>query len=308
MKKAFAESLLQLMENRKKQKGKEVYFMVGDLGYAAFEEIRKKYPRNFINAGISEQNMIGVASGFSLLGNDVFVYSIIPFLLYRTFEQIRNDICYHNLPVRLIGVGAGLAYSEAGSTHHPLEDLKVADSLPNLTILNPSDPKEVEIFMDKIKTVRGPVYMRLGKNNEPVLHSMHNEIEIGRALKLVEGDKILIVSTGILTRVALEVADMLNKEIPKSTEVLEIHTFKPFDKETLLSSSENKELIVTIEDNTGALYEKVTSAIAFTGKKSSLSFKFPDEFTHYAGTREHLFDSYGINTIKIYNKINEILK
>ncbi len=306
MKKTFAKLLLQLLDEQDKSQNK-TYFIVGDLGYAAFEEIREKHQMNFINAGVSEQNMIGVASGFSVLGNEVFVYSIIPFLLYRTFEQIRNDICYHNLPVRLIGAGAGLAYSEAGSTHHPLEDLKVADALPNITILSPSDPKEVEIFMRKMKTIQGPVYMRLGKNNEPILHKSHDEIKIGKALKLAEGNEILIVSTGVVTKVALEVADILNQEMPKSTEVLEIHTFKPFDEEALLSSSEGKKLIVTIEDNTGALSEKVKSAIAFTGEKDSLAFKFPDEFTHSAGTREYLFDKYGINTKNIYNKIKEVL-
>ncbi len=258
--------------------------------------------------GLSEQNMIGVSAGMASLGKKVFVYSIIPFLLYRTFEQVRDDLCYPNLPVRMVGVGAGLAYADAGATHQPLEDLKVADALPNLTILSPSDPQEVRLFMQNIDSIKGPVYMRLSKNEDLVLHSEDLRIEIGKALRLTTGKKILIVSSGILTKVALEVAGMLNKDEKDTAEVLEIHTFKPFDYGAVIGSAKGKAIIVTIEDNTGALAEKVASTLAGKEVQSFLPFKLPDEFTHVAGTKEYLFKSYGISASDIYSRIKSVMK
>ena len=305
MRKAFAESLLGIMDLEKKNEKKDTYLITGDLGFSVFEQIRERHPDKFINAGISEQNMIGVSAGLALTGKKVFVYSIIPFLLYRPFEQVRNDICYHNLPVRLIGVGAGLAYSDAGSTHLPFEDLKVADAIPNLTVLSPSDPREVEIFMKQIEDFKKPVYMRLAKNEPSIEHGEYNSIKIGKALKLRDGDKILVISTGIMTRAALELANMLDKD-GESVEVLEIHTLKPFDYPAIVSAAEGKSLVVTIEDSTGALFDKVASSII--GKNSKvIKFSLPDEFVHVSGSRDYLFDKYGLTAKKMYAKIKEVI-
>ncbi len=303
MRKAFANSLLEIMDREKEKK--DTYLITGDLGFSVFEPIRERHPDRFINAGVSEQNMIGVSAGLALTKKKVFVYSIIPFLLYRPFEQVRNDICYHNLPVRLVGVGAGLAYSDAGSTHLPFEDLKVADSIPNLTILSPSDPTEVEIFMKQMEILNKPVYMRLAKTEPNIEHGKHNSIKIGRALELREGDKILIVSTGIMTRAAMELADMLDKE-KGSVGVLEIHTLKPFDYPAIISAAEGKRLIVTIEDSTGALFDKVASSVTGMDLKI-IKFSLPDEFVHTAGSRDYLLDKYGLTARKMYEKIKEVV-
>jgi transketolase len=303
MRNAFVNGLLNIME-RERNKGRELtYLLTGDIGFSAFEKIREEHPKQFMNMGLSEQNMVGVSAGMASLGKKVFVYSIIPFFLYRAFEQVRNDICYSNLPIRMVGTGAGLAYANAGITHQPLEDLRIADALPNLTILSPSDPKEVELFMQKIDSIKGPAYMRLSRNGEPMLHGEDLRIDIGKALRLTTGDRILIVSSGILTKVALEVADMLNKEEKNTVEVLEIHTFKPFDHSAVISSAKGKELVITIEDDTGALAEKVATALAGKEIQHFLSFKLPDEFTHVSGTTEYLFKSYGISASDIYRKI-----
>ena len=303
MRKAFANSLLEIMDHEKEKN--DTYLITGDLGFSVFEPIRERHPDRFVNAGVSEQNMIGVSAGLALTRKKVFVYSIIPFLLYRPFEQVRNDICYHNLPVRLVGVGAGLTYPDAGSTHLPFEDLKVADAIPNLTILSPSDPTEVEIFMKQMEILNEPVYMRLAKNEPKIEHGKHNSIKIGRALELREGNKILIVSTGIMTRVAMELADMLDKE-KGSIGVLEIHTLKPFDYSAIISAAEGKRLIVTIEDSTGALFDKVASSVTGMDLKI-IKFSLPDEFVHTSGSRDYLLDRYGLTARKMYEKIKRVV-
>lgn len=305
MRNAFTTELSVIIEKEESKKIKKTYLLTGDLGFAVFDEIKKKYPERVINSGISEQNMVGTASGMAMLGKDVFIYSIIPFLLYRTFEQVRNDICYPNLPVKLIGVGASLSYADAGATHHPLEDLKVADSLINLTVLSPSDPEEVRVLMKQIHTINGPVYMRITRNGEPIIHNKHSEIKLGKALKLIEGRDVLIISTGVVTKIALEAADIISKEKRKSVEVLEIHTFKPFDYDTVRKEALGKNLVVSVEDNTGALSEKVASAILGLEKPKLISFKLPNEFTHISGTRDYLFDTYGISTKEIVSAIRK---
>ncbi len=303
MRNAFAKSLFEIIEKEKSSGSNMTFLMTGDLGFSLFDKLREDYSERFINMSVSEQNMIGAAAGMAMMGKNVFVYSIIPFLLYRPFEQIRNDICYHNLPVRLIGFGANFSYPESGATHHPFEDLKIADALPNLTILSPSDPKEVEVFMHKMTEIRGPVYMRLSRTKEQQTHNIHNSIQTGKALKLASGSDILIVATGALTNTAVEIAKKINTDKADTAEVLEIHTFKPFDHNGVMYSAEGKKLVVTIEDNTGALAEKVASTVAGREKQKFLQFKFPDKFTDVSGSKEYLLKRYGLSETDIYNKI-----
>jgi transketolase len=252
--------------------------------------------------------MVASDYGVAKMGKNILIYSIIPFILYRAFEQIRNDICYPDLPVKLIGTGAGFAYGEAGSTSHPFKDPRIAAALPNITVLSPSDPKEVEVFISKIRDLKHPVFMRLGRNGEPILHNKHKSILMGRALKLTEGEDVLIISTGAVTKVALEVAKSLNlrREV---AEVLEMHTFKPFDDQSVVHSAQDKKLVITIEDNNGALEERVAKALASNGINTKfMSFSVPDQFTHIAAKPEYLMNSYGISYNNIIARIKSVLQ
>lgn len=297
MRNTFAGYLLNEMDR------KETYLLTGDLGFSAFEKIREKHHRYFMNMGISEQNMIGVAAGLLHSGKTVFVYSIIPFLVFRALEQIRNDVCYANLPARIIGVGAGFSYSDAGPTHHSTEDVSVMSSLPNLTVLNPSDPIQVKMLLEAANMVKGPIYMRLGKNGEPILHSEEYSLEIGKASKLSEGNEILIVSTGTILKNAISVSKMLEKN-GLSCDLLEIHTPKPFDSEFVASSATSKKLIVTIEESTGWLFSSVAQALANIKHERIVPFKLPDQFVHISSQKkEWLWDYYGLSVSSIYKKI-----
>lgn len=300
MRSTFAKELQSIMNAR------EAYLLTGDLGFSVFDDLRKIHPKYFLNMGVAEQSMVGISAGLANSGKEVYVYSIVPFIMYRAFEQIRNDICYPNLPVRLIGVGAGLSYSDAGPTHHSIEDVAISTALPNLTVLSPSDPKEVEFFMRKMITINGPVYLRISKRGEPLLHSMHKNMKIGRALKIANGNDVLIVSTGAITKQAIETAQILEKE-GTSCEILDLHTLKPFDYKSVINSARNKKLVVTVEENSGGLASMVALALSSIGGPKQLQFKLLDEFSHVSGSREYLLNNYGLNPSKMAVKIKKAI-
>lgn len=151
----------------KRKYNKNIFLVTGDLGYSVMEEFITKFPSNYINAGVAEQNMIGFTAGLSLEGNKVYVYSINNFVVFRALEQIRNDICYHNLKVKIVTVGSGFSYGTAGYTHYGIEDITIVRALPNITIFCPADPIQLSFIFNEINNYKTPLYLRLGKGNEP---------------------------------------------------------------------------------------------------------------------------------------------
>ena len=302
MRNAFVKELIEQMNV-----DENTVLLTADVGWNSFDHIREKYPDRFVNMGLSEQAMAGVAAGMAKMGKNVFMYSIIPFMLYRAFEQVRDDICYPDLSVRLVGTGASFSYGEAGSTHQPFEDLRIASALPNMVVLSPSDPREVEVLFKRMKDVKHPVYMRLGRTGEPIIHNKHDNIVLGKTLKLTDGKDILIVSTGFVTKEALEVAEILNAK-DNVVEVIEMHTFKPFDYESVIDAAEGKKLVITVEDNNGALEEKVANALLKAKTRSGfISFKIPDQFTHVSAKQDYILQSYGISPDNIINQIRTVM-
>ena len=159
------------------------------------KQFKKLYPDRYYNMGIAEQNMIGVAAGLAMRGKKPYVYSIIPFLIMRSYEQVRVDICYHNLDIKLIGSGGGVAYGPAGATHHAIEDLSLMRGLPNMDVISPGDPYEAKNALQKSYENNNPTYIRLSKNNEPMLHSnlKDENFKIGKSICMKEGKNIAIV-------------------------------------------------------------------------------------------------------------------
>ena len=282
------------------EEGRDSYILSGDLGFGAFDKFRKQYPKRFINAGIAEQSMIGIGCGLAKAGKEVFAYSILPFAVYRPFEFIRNDAAYNDIPIRVVGVGVGFDYDLAGNTHFGLEDIQVMTAISNLIVISPSDGKETEILMDKMKEINKPIYLRLSKKSEESIHSMYKDIIIGKALKLREGKDILILSTGKITETAIKVCELL-KDSGLSAELLEYHTLKPFDKSALYHSCEGKKLIITIEENTGGFNLIVSRALHELGITTQLhEFYLPDEFPHMVGSREWMLKEAGLSAEEIF--------
>lgn len=189
----------------------EIFFVVGDLGYSVVEPFANEFPDRFLNAGVAEQNMTGVAAGLASEGWHVFTYSIANFPTLRCFEQIRNDIAYHNLPVTVVAVGAGMAYGSLGYSHHAVQDIAVIRALPEIAVLSPADPGETRECVQWLSANPCPSYLRLGKAGEPNLHTVSGGA--GGPLEIIHGDgRCAIVTMGSILKVALDAAAVLAGE------------------------------------------------------------------------------------------------
>jgi transketolase len=243
MRTAFVKTLLALA-----QEHSDIMLVTGDLGFTVLEEFRDTLPKQYLNAGVAEQNMIGVAAGLALCGKRVFVYSIIPFATYRCLEQTRNDVCYHNLPVCVVGVGAGYSYGYQGSTHHALEDISVMRSLPNISVVCPGDPLEAAAAVRAIAEARTPAYLRLGKAGEPNIHTSMPDFHLGKALRLSDGKDLTIIATSTMLETGKAAADLLIKE-GHSVRFVSMPCVKPIDEEEIARAATETKLIVTIEEH-----------------------------------------------------------
>lgn len=219
MRDRFIKSLI-----REAESNENLMLIVGDLGYGVIDEFEKRFPAQFINAGVAEQNMIGMAAGLAKIGYKVFVYSIANFPTFRCLEQIRNDVVYHDLDVSIVAIGAGFSYGTLGYSHHAIEDLAVMRSMPGVKIYSPCDPNKVEeCFIDAIK-VKGPKYFRLGKNGEPELPNMPQISD--NTINHTTSEK-LVISTGAI------IAEAYSAQVKLKTEgievdILPINIIKPF--------------------------------------------------------------------------------
>jgi transketolase len=224
-----------------------VIFMTADMGAFSLERFRRDFPDRFINVGISEQNLVSVAAGLAMEGKRVFLYAIIPFITLRCLEQIKVDLCVMNLPVAIIGAGAGFTYSSDGPTHHAIEDVSVMRALPGLTIYNPDDQITAQYAARQAWLATGPVYVRLDKGGWPLLREPNEDLSAGFSM-LRNGCQVLIVTTGSMTHVALKVADAVS-ESGVSAGVIDLYRLKPVAAE-LVESARKFKLVVTLEEHT----------------------------------------------------------
>ena len=193
------------------KKNKNLFLLTGDLGFSVLEPFREENPKRFFNMGVSEQNMMGVAAGLSLEGNKVFTYSISNFATSRCHEQVRNDICYHNLDVTIVSTGGGLAYGALGYTHHGIEDIAIMRCLPNMTVYVPSDRFELDLCFDKILCNKGPKYLRLSRGKEPDIYQK----AIPKSTEIIELEKssdITLFSCGPILEQAIECVEYFKKK------------------------------------------------------------------------------------------------
>ena len=225
-----------------------IWLVCGDLGFSVLEQFAERFPDRYVNAGVAEQNMTGVAAGLALSGKTVFTYSIANFPVMRCLEQIRNDVCYHNLNVKIVAVGGGLAYGSHGYTHHGVEDLAVTCCLPNLVVAAPGDPKEAREVARLAATVPGPSYIRIGKAGEPILHPGEIHLSIGASLTVCTGDDITLACTGGMLESTLRVADALNAQGYSAT-VVSFPYLSPFDSVALLGAAQRTSVLATIEEH-----------------------------------------------------------
>jgi transketolase len=290
------------------KKDKKIAVLVADISPAgAISNFREEFPNRFINTGVSEQSMIGIAAGLALKGMRPFCYTIATFALYRPFEMIRVDLCYQNLPVTVIGMGAGLVYSTLGSTHHTIEDIAVASAIPNMTVICPCDPEEMKLATEWCGTKsKGPVYMRLGKKGEKTFTKYAVEpFKIGKIRKIENGKDYAIITYGTLISVANEVKIKLAKKKINAS-LYSCHTIKPLDENGIKKIFKNYKNIIVMEEHVpnGGLSDKILSLAYKNKSKSKIrTFTLKDEFIHFYGTYSELLNKHGISSNKIVSSI-----
>lgn len=258
MRTAFIETLCELAEQDER-----IWLLTGDLGYSVLERFASRFPNRYVNVGVAEQNMIGVATGLAMCGKIVFVYSIANFPTFRCLEQIRNDACYHNADVKIVTVGGGFAYGSLGYTHHGVEDMAIMRALPNMTVIAPGDPVETGLATRAIRDWPGPCYLRLGKAGEPLVHQVEPRFQIGKSLVVREGSDVTLIGTGTMLKIAIEVADLLAEQSLQAR-VLSMHTIKPPDRDAILDAARETSGVVTLEEHStiGGLGSTVSEVLA----------------------------------------------
>lgn len=285
MRTTFLNTLLQIAE-----RDPRVWLLTADLGYSVLEPFIERFPDRYVNVGVAEQNLIGVAAGLAHSGLRPFVYSIANFPTLRCLEQIRNDLCAPGFPVTIVSVGGGLAYGAQGYTHHGVEDLAVMRSLPGLTVVAPADPVETRLATEAIATLPGPAYLRLGKANEPILHSREPRFRVGKAIVARPGRDLALFSTGGMLGAALAAAEHLERD-GTSTRVVSMPTLKPFDAAYARKAAREVRAIATVEEHrvTGGLGSAMAETIAEAGIRVRFRrLGIPDRVYHDIGGQEYL--------------------
>lgn len=243
MRNAFVNSLMDWAK-----RDPSLWLLNGDLGYSVLEPFAQAFPDRYLNVGIAEQTMAGVAAGLAAAGQRVVYYSIANFSTLRCLEQIRNDICSHNLPVLIVSVGGGTVYGSAGYTHFAVEDLNIMRCLPNISVLAPGDPMEVNALMGWVEKQGCPAYLRLGRGGEPVIHKSMVDLKTGYPLVVRDGKDVAIVSTGALLQEALAAAEQARLSI----RVVSVPFIKPFAPDALIDAIAPCRHAVLIEEQRGA--------------------------------------------------------
>jgi len=296
MRGAFISTLIELAKSDEK-----IFLLTGDLGFFVLEGFRDEFPKRFLNAGVAEQNMIGVATGLALSGKIVFVYSIIPFVTMRCLEQLRNDVCMHNMNVKIIGVGAGLHYGSAGPSHHAIEDIGVLRSMPNMVIVSPATAQDTYDAVEFAIEHQGPVYIRLGKSCDSVECPRQTDRSIQKAVLLEQGDDVTIISTGTILSVAEQVTEIL-KDNRVAVRLINMRTIKPIDAEAISKAATETKAIFTIEEHNiiGGLGSAVSEVLAeLSCRVLFRRFALPDRFIEDVGDRKYLIEKSGLGADQI---------
>ena len=258
MRNTFINTLCELAEEDER-----IWLLTGDLGFSVLEHFVNRFPGRYVNVGVAEQNMTGVAAGLAMSGKIVFTYSIANFPTLRCLEQIRNDVCYHQLDVKIVAVGGGLAYGSSGYTHHAIEDLAVMRAMPNMKVVAPGDPFEAREVTRAVAHESGPCYLRLGKAGEPYVHQRPPAFSIGRAIQVREGFDAAVLSTGGMLQTAVEAAEVCARQ-GRSVAVYSVPWIKPLDVALLRELVGRFALLVTVEEarSSGGLGGAVAELLA----------------------------------------------
>jgi transketolase len=291
-------------------KDKDVYILTANLGFKFLDNIRKNCPDQFFDIGVAEANMIGIASGLALSGKNVYCYSIIPFLTMRAYEQIRIDIAYHNLNVKLVGMGAGFTYGFEGFTHFGIEDMALMRAMPNMHVVVPDTIDNAIQVAQLSYSYPYPLYIRLGRAGVNNHGNRVYNFEIGKGIVLREGEDIAIFAIGNMIKPAWKAIDIL-KERGISATLINIHTIKPLDVELIQQCASAHKAVFAVEEHSiiGGLGSAVSEVLAENSYGGIFKrIGIPETLdSKIIGTADYLWQSYGLTGDKIAEKIFNIL-
>ncbi|MGQ0683686.1 transketolase family protein [Bradyrhizobium sp.] len=302
MRNAFADELTKLGNEDPR-----IVMLSGDIGNRLFDKFKDKHPLRFFNCGVAEANMMGVAAGMAMNGLRPVAYTITPFVTTRCLEQIRTDVCYHEVPVTIVAVGAGMAYAGLGPTHHACEDISFLRAIPNMIVICPADAHEVRGALRAAMRQDRPVYIRMGKKGEPVVHSgALTDFAIGKAITISEGKDVCLLSTGNMLPEVIEAAHML-EEKGISSQVVSFHTVKPLDEACLRGAFGQFRLVATVEEHSliGGFGSAVSEWLADTDTRRQKFMRFgtPDAFFKKSGEQDYAREMLGLSAHQISDKI-----
>lgn len=302
MRDTFVRTLVELAK-----KDKRIELVTGDLGFGVLKPFWEKCPDQFTNAGIAEQNMTSVAAGMALEGKNVFTYSIGNFPTLRCLEQIRNDCAYHEANVKVVCIGGGFVYGSLGMSHQATEDLAILRALPNVVVMAPADLKEAEECTKALAEYKGTAYLRLGRGGEKQIHEKIDDFQIGKAIKVYDGEKIAIFSTGAIFEEVMYAYEKLVEKGMKPA-VYTFPTVKPIDKELIERISKEFNMIVTCEEHNivGGFGGAVAEVMAEMRDKKAflLRIGLSDEYCIRVGNQKYLREQYKMDGASIVNKIS----
>lgn len=307
MRTAFLNTLVDLM-----RANKDIITLTADMGFSVFEDVEKEFPERFLNTGVTEQSTVSIATGLALCGYKVFFYAQAPFATMRCFEQIRLDVAYNYVNVKIIGTASGFSLNQLGVSHFALEDVGLMRLLPNMTIFTPGDPYEAAWVTKQAYKIDGPVYIRLTKSGSPVVHKDTPLLSIGKGIKMREGkgDSLSIFVSGSLLPMGQDIALALKKHNVYAC-LISMPTIKPIDKKLILEEAKRTGMIFTLEEHNiiGGLGSAVAEIIAESGIQVKFyRFGAPDKFTSITGSIQYLLEYNGLSTQQITKTILKLLK
>jgi transketolase len=302
MRNAFADELTKLGDEDSR-----IVMLSGDIGNRLFDKFKANHAARFFNCGVAEANMMGVAAGLAMNGLRPVAYTIAPFVTTRCLEQIRTDVCYHEVPVTIIAVGAGLAYSGLGPTHQACEDIAFLRALPNMVVICPGDAYEVRSALRAAMKQDRPAYIRLGKKGEPLVHrGPLDDFQIGKAITIADGKDVCLLSTGNILPEAIEAAQKLEQQ-GISAAVVSFHTVKPLDEDCLEQVFDRFALVATLEEHSliGGFGAAVSEWLvdSRTRPRQFIRFGTPDAFFKKSGEQEYAREELGLTARHIADQI-----
>jgi len=305
MRDVFIERLTQMAE-----RDPRIMLITGDLGFGVLADYAQRFPRQFINAGVAEQNMTGIATGLALEGHIVYTYSIANFVFMRCLEQIRNDAAYHDCNVNVVSIGGGFSYGSLGISHHATEDLSIMRSLPGLTVVSPCDDWEASEASEALANTPGTSYLRLDKSTAGMTQRPGESFELGRIRQLREGHDLTLAATGGILDDVLAAADHL-RDSGIHCRVLSVHTIKPLDTGTLAEAARETGGIVTVEEHTidGGLGGAVAENLLEAGTVPRIFHRIGlrSGFSSIVGSQAYLRTRYGIDREPIVTNVQNLL-